>query len=70
MMHENCWNNRKPPKDGFWAIDKSEVIVSGRIEKAVWIPNRWIDGAEKCRQPGKGFKPLPGCVGCTHLQSD
>jgi len=67
---EKCWNNRAPPKAGFIAKDRLLLSCDYWVEIEIWIPNRWIDEAKKCQQPGKGFKPLQGCVGCAHLQSD
>ena len=70
VRHEHCWNNRTPPEEGFWAVDKPPPEPGRIIANLVWIPNRWANGAEKCGQHGNTLTVPQGCVGCTHLQSD
>lgn len=60
-----CWNNRKPLLDGYFGEDR-HYQPDGRWSRIMtWIPNKM---SPECQQPGKGFKPDAGCVGCEELK--
>lgn len=64
--HPPCWNARKPFEAGFYAPDR--LYLGGRwIASTRWVSNDWIEGGA-CQQPGPGYKPSQGCVGCKDLK--
>ena len=72
--HPTCWNNRAPPASGRWVrdgwIDHRPVSEGGempcRSPRWTWIP---FVMSPDCQQPGEGFDPDAGCVGCLELNT-
>jgi len=64
---EHCWNARKSLLPGYWAQDGVFQASIGPPTgiKWVWVPHRMTT---ECQQPGKGFKPIDGCIGCKDLK--
>ncbi len=63
--HPPCWNNRKPLEADYMVEDRNYMggrwVVSSRV-----IVNDWLDNG-RCQQPGPGYKPNAGCIGCSEL---
>ena len=64
-MKEQCWNNRPEPKDGYWLQVRDYTFMGTYAMRNEFIP---FTMTRECQQPGRGHEPLPGCVGCRHLQ--
>ena len=64
--HPTCWNNRKPFKEGYYAEDRYYQPDRRWFSIKIWVPHLMTT---ECQQPGNGFKPDAGCVGCLELKN-
>ena len=60
-----CWNNR-PPMQTRYLVEVRNYSPGG-----YWTHGKeWVEHelTTECQQPGPGYPPDAGCVGCEHLK--